>query len=393
MKIIWVAGARPNFMKVAAIWRAMEKHNAERTDERPLFEPLLVHTGQHYDTDMSEVFFSDLDLPVPNYSLGVGSGMHGEQTARILTEFERVLQLERPQVVGVVGDVNSSIACALATAKSYVLPGGRAPLLAHVEAGLRSRDRRMPEEINRIVVDALSDLLFTPEQSGTENLLAEGVGRERIHHVGNVMVDSLLAGLPKSLNQEQFKEWGLLSASGELRQFGLVTLHRPSNVDDDEMLTRLLAALEQIGDTVPIIFPVHPRTRVRMERLETGKLQRGASKTRDGVGLRMHGPLGYTDFLSLLQKAAFVITDSGGVQAETTALRVPCLTLRENTEWPITVAAGSNTLLGRDPDRIAHEVREVLAGRTKRAAIPPLWDGHAAERVIGVLSRIGSGLT
>jgi len=392
MKLIWVAGARPNFMKIAAIWRAMLRHNENLGPGDVPFKPILVHTGQHYDANMSEVFFKDLSLPAPHYYLGIGGGTHGEQTARILIEFEKILASEMPQMVGVVGDVNSSCACALAAAKSYVLPGGYAPLLVHVEAGIRSGDRRIPEEVNRIVVDALSDVFFTPEEAGDGHLLSEGKAPEAIHQVGNVMVDSVLDALERGPNDVPLRDRGLLDATGAPRAFGLVTLHRPSNVDDRDMLTRVIAALQSIAEDLPMVFPVHPRTRTRME--ELGLHAQGADcpgGPSAQSGLMLLPPLGYSDFLALQAKATFVITDSGGVQAETTALGVPCLTLRENTEWPVTVTMGSNTLVGQDPDRLVREARMILSGRKKAGGLPPLWDGRSAERIVAVLAKIGEG--
>ena len=386
MKIIWVAGARPNFMKIAPIWRAMEAFNKIALPYAERFEPLLIHTGQHYDANMSGVFFSDLALPEPHYSLGVGGGSHGGQVARTLVAFEKLLEQERPAMVGVVGDVNSTCACALATAKAYVLSGGRTPKLIHVEAGLRSGDRLMPEEINRVVTDSLSDLFFTSEESGTFNLLNEGIPPDRVHFVGNVMVDSLFNALNKEGGKKLIRNLKIPKYSDSLRSFGLVTLHRPSNVDDFEMLQRIMKALNEISTIIDIYFPVHPRTREKLEQwgLMEGDIISFSANTNNS--LHVLSPLGYDDFLSLMSRAAFIITDSGGIQEETTALGIPCLTLRENTERPVTVTIGTNSLLGRNPESILPEVEKILAGKGKTGTRPTLWDGHAADRIIEVLS-------
>lgn len=381
MKIIWVAGARPNFMKIAPIWRAMEAHNVKMCPGGERFDPILVHTGQHYDTNMSDVFFRDLRLPKPHYYLGVGGGGHAEQVARILVAFEKILNEERPDAVGVVGDVNSTAACAFATKKAYVLPGGQTPRLIHVEAGLRSGDRLMPEEINRLVTDVISDILFTTEASGSANLATEGVSGAKVFFVGNVMVDSLLDTLDQCGSKEVVSRFGL--GSGEAgAAYGLVTLHRPSNVDEPVALGRLMTALRQIAERVPILFPVHPRTRARLHELDSGAQDRSHPDTR----LKLIEPLGYEDFVILMKNAAFVITDSGGVQGETTALGVPCLTMRDNTEQPVTVDEGSSILLGRTPERLVAEVDAILKGRGKTGRVPDLWDGRAAERIVAVLA-------
>ncbi|MDS4068153.1 MAG: UDP-N-acetylglucosamine 2-epimerase (non-hydrolyzing) [Candidatus Competibacter sp.] len=386
MKIIWVAGARPNFMKIAPIWKAMAAWNADRDSDATRFAPLLVHTGQHYDANMSDVFFRDLALPGPNYALGVGSGAHAEQTGRVMMAFERILQQEKPDAVGVVGDVNSTCACALTTAKSYVLPGNRAPLLIHVEAGLRSGDRLMPEEINRLVTDALADVLFTTEESGTQNLLKEGIPPKRIHFVGNVMVDSLMQALERDQATPRRLE-PLAPSTG----YGLVTLHRPSNVDDPTLLADIIAALQGIGQSIPLYMPIHPRTRAQWADAHMIDLGSVATDQLPEIpGLYGLPPLGYHDFLALMRQAAFVITDSGGVQEESTVLGVPCLTLRENTERPITVSVGTNVLLGRNPQALQEQVNRIRRGEWKKGAIPPGWDGHAAERIIAVLAKWGT---
>lgn len=365
MHILHVVGARPNFMKAAPVLRAL----AARAGVRQT----LVHTGQHYDANMSEVFFEQLGMPRPDVNLEVGSGSHSRQTAEVLTRFELIVQERRPDLVLVYGDVNSTVAAALVCAKLRVPVG-------HVEAGLRSRDRTMPEEINRLLTDQLADLLFTPSADGDENLLREGIAVEKIYRVGNVMIDTLVRLLPAAE-----KRWPALRDDLDLGKnpYALVTLHRPSNVDDADSLGRILDALRDIAGRLPVIFPVHPRTRQRLKSFPQGS---GDSR------LRLIEPVGYVDCLALQQHAAVVITDSGGMQEETTFLSVPCLTLRENTERPITVEQGSNILIGRDLDRLRAEATRVLrdrrdAGPTgRRGRVPPLWDGKASERIAAVIS-------
>jgi UDP-N-acetylglucosamine 2-epimerase (non-hydrolysing) len=363
LKVINVVGARPNFMKVAPIVEAMRQRGAE-------FAPLVVHTGQHYDEQMSETFFRELGLPAPNIHLGVGSGSHAMQTAAVMERFEPVVLRERPDWVVVVGDVNSTLACALVCAKLLVP-------VAHVEAGLRSRDRTMPEEVNRVLTDSIADLLLTPSQDADRNLLAEGIEPHRIRLVGNVMIDSLFKQLENTEGSKVRERLGLIG-----REYAVMTLHRPSNVDDPTTLGQILAAVGRVGRRLPVIFPVHPRTRARME--EFGLLRRPEEMN----GLRLVEPLGYLDFLRLYSGAQLVLTDSGGIQEETTALGVPCLTLRENTERPITVEMGTNVVVGTDPARII-EAAEVALAR-KRAGtemrVPPLWDGHAAERIVEAIA-------
>ena len=365
LKVINVVGARPNFMKVAPIVEAMKRRERE-------FAPLIVHTGQHYDAQMSDAFFRDLGLPEPDIHLGVGSGTHAVQTARVMELFEPVIVREQPDWVVVVGDVNSTLACALVCAKLGVR-------VAHVEAGLRSRDRAMPEEINRLLTDQLADLLLTPSADADANLRAEGIAPERIRLVGNVMIDSLHAQLERAARSGVRER---LSVTG--RDYAVVTLHRPSNVDERATLARILAALERIGERVPVIFPAHPRTRQNLARfgLVEEIERRGA--------VRLIEPLGYLEFLRLYSGARLVLTDSGGIQEETTALGIPCLTLRENTERPITVEMGTNTIVGTDADRIVNAACAALdAPRDDPPArrLPPLWDGRAADRILDALSK------
>lgn len=365
-KVLLVAGARPNFMKIAPIIRALTVWNGENPDGK--VEQVLVHTGQHYDPEMSEIFFQDLEIPAPAHFLGVGSGSHAVQTARVMVAFEEVCSQEGPDAVVVVGDVNSTLACALTAKKMGIR-------VAHVEAGLRSRDLTMPEEINRMLTDAVSDWLFASEPAGVENLRAEGRPAEAIHLVGNTMVDSLLLALARQGAGKP--EEGPAGGEGH---YAVLTLHRPSNVDDPEKLRGILSAVEAIGRDLPVFFPVHPRTR---RALEAAGLWDRAQRP----GLRGLPPLGYSEFLRLLKGASLVLTDSGGIQEETTVLGIPCFTIRENTERPITVAEGTNTLVGTTPAGILAAYGEFRAGKSKRGRIPPLWDGRAAERIVGILAR------
>lgn len=351
--ILHVAGARPNFMKIAPIVDAFGRD--------PAFRQTLVHTGQHYDEAMSKVFFEELGIPRPDVDLGVGSGSHAVQTARVMIEFEKVVSEKRPDLVLVVGDVNSTVACALVAAKLGIP-------VAHVEAGLRSFDWGMPEEINRVVTDRLSDLLFTTEDSGNRNLAAEGVPADRVHFVGNVMIDTLLTHRDRAL------------ATGITRQldiepgtYGVVTLHRPSNVDREETLAPIVEALAEVARTRPVLFPIHPRTRSNLERF-------GLAEALGGV--RLLSPLGYLEFLGLVAQAGFVLTDSGGIQEETTVLGVPCLTARPNTERPVTVTHGTNRLIEPTRAGILEAVADLGQRPGDAAGAPELWDGHAAERIV-----------
>jgi UDP-N-acetylglucosamine 2-epimerase (non-hydrolysing) len=359
MKIINVVGARPNLVKIAPLLRAM------RRQER--VEPLLIHTGQHYDKKLSDIFFQQMKISEPDFNLDVGSGSQAWQTAEILKRIEPLLVDQRPDLVLVVGDVNSTLAASLAAAKLGIP-------IAHVEAGLRSFDRSMPEEINRVVTDALADHLFVTEQDAVENLLKEGRPRERIYFVGNVMIDALEQFLAVAQKSRIAEHLGLVS-NGSVQQFGLVTLHRPSNVDSSATLASLMRALDSVADMVPLIFPVHPRTRQKLSQLGI----------KDNAKLRLIDPLGYLEFICLLSHARIVLTDSGGVQEETTALDIPCLTLRENTERPVTVTTGTNHIVGQDFEKIKTRAREILDGNNKKGERPELWDGHAAERIVEIL--------
>jgi UDP-N-acetylglucosamine 2-epimerase (non-hydrolysing) len=359
VNIFNVVGARPNFMKIAPLLAEMRRHSDLRF--------LLIHTGQHYDEGMSDVFFRDLGIPEPDLHLGVGSGSHAVQTGKIMVAFEEILRKERPDLVLVVGDVNSTLACSVVAAKEQVS-------VAHVEAGLRSFDRTMPEEINRIVTDALSTYLFTTSPEAEVNLRNEGVAAERIHFVGNVMIDSLERC---SARAEASPIRSRLGVEGD---YALLTLHRPGNVDEVEPLRRIFRGLERIARRIPILFPIHPRT-VRM--LEEFGISTAPS------GLRVMEPLGYLDFLHLERHARLVLTDSGGIQEETTVMGVPCLTLRENTERPITLTEGTNALVGNDPDRIVAKAMEILDSPRPAPRRPRLWDGKAAERIVRILRAAG----
>lgn len=353
-KIHLIAAARPNFMKVAPLYHALRAE--------PWAIPVIVHTGQHYDANMSDSFFTDLGLPEPDFHLGIGSGSHAEQTARVMIAYEKLCLDEKPDLVVVVGDVNSTVACALVTAKLGIR-------VAHLEAGLRSFDRTMPEEINRLVTDAVADLLWTPSVDGDENLLREGVASHKIERVGNIMIDSLEMLRPKISTTEAYKEFGV-----EPRTYGVVTLHRPSNVDAPEKLHELCRLLVEISSLVPLIFPVHPRTRKNLQKWD---MLEELGRTQD---LHLADPLPYRSFMSLLFNARFALTDSGGIQEETTYLGVPCFTLRENTERPITVTQGTNCLT--DMARVRSDVRSFLLGQCKESSVPELWDGRTAGRVV-----------
>jgi UDP-N-acetylglucosamine 2-epimerase (non-hydrolysing) len=359
MKILNIVGARPNFMKMAPIQRAMQKS--------PLIEPFLIHTGQHYDKAMSDLFFNDLELPKPDVFLGIGSASHAVQTATIMMAFEKVCLEYKPDMVLVVGDVNSTVACSIVASKLWIP-------ITHVEAGLRSFDRKMPEEINRILTDSIADFLFVTEQSGIDNLLKEGVSRKKMHMVGNVMIDSLVYLLHKAKRSTILKKIKLNE-----KPFALVTLHRPSNVDSPENLTKMIEALEIIQKDINIVFPVHPRTAHNLERLNLkDKLDRCNN-------ILQLPPIGYLDFIKLQSSATLIISDSGGIQEESTYMGIPCLTVRENTERPITCAMGTNELVGMDMDLLIKSTHQILNGEWKKGKIPPLWDGNASERIIKVL--------
>jgi UDP-N-acetylglucosamine 2-epimerase (non-hydrolysing) len=431
-KWILVAAARPNFMKIAPLIRAINKHNdtvqircqnsnkssheyclREINHHDCYIHPFLVHTGQHYDDNMSDTFFRDLELPVPDIHLGIGSGSHAEQTGRVMIEFEQVLMREKPHLVIVVGDVNSTMACALAAVKLHIP-------VAHVEAGLRSFDRTMPEEINRIVTDTIADYLFTPSPDGDANLLLEGIKRDKIFLVGDIMVDSLLYYLDKAKKTDIRKRLAVESIP-----YALVTLHRPANVDSPKTLERIIQGMLNVAERIPVIFPIHPRTRKQVDAcgfedsfvfhpahsmvyrdyfnhdISTFQPERSSisgwtepdyrqDQTQVWPSLlpKIHvfPPLGYLEFLNLMAHAAVVLTDSGGIQEETTVLNIPCITLRDSTERPITLTEGTNILVHDDPDKMIAAVDKALNGKSKRGVCPAIWDGHTAERIIAILA-------
>ncbi|MBL7998601.1 MAG: UDP-N-acetylglucosamine 2-epimerase (non-hydrolyzing) [Candidatus Kapabacteria bacterium] len=360
-KVLSVVGARPNFMKVAPLHRTF-------VAQHPEIEHQICHTGQHYDPRMSDAFFNDLDMPAPAYFLGVGSGSHAEQTARVMVEFEKVCLEAKPDCVIVVGDVNSTIACTLTAAKLHI------PTI-HVEAGLRSFDRTMPEEINRIATDAICDYCFVTEQSGMDNLAHDGYPAERTFFVGNTMIDSLMYALPKAEQSGVVQECGLTPKS-----YVLMTLHRPSNVDDPQQLAMLLDVFEELSSQRDVVFPIHPRTRKNME--QSGLLARTEANPR----IHLIEPQGYVRFLALMKNADFVMTDSGGIQEETTVLGVPCLTLRTTTERPVTVSLGTNILIQPNGKEIREAMNALLTQPRKKGTVPPLWDGKAAERICEIIT-------
>ena len=376
-KIILVCGARPNFMKVAPLIRAIEKHNASSNGNT--IEPLLVHTGQHYDYNMSKIFFENLELPEPDIHLGIGSGTQAWQTGKIMIEFEKVLFREKADIVIVVGDTNSTLAASLAVAKLHTP-------IAHVEAGLRSYDKSMPEEVNRVLTDAIADYLFTPSPDANENLMGEGILEKKIFLVGNVMIDSLLYGKGKAQESCILSQLGLTE-----RNYAVLTLHRPHNVDNEISLKRIAKTLDTISQRIPIVFPCHPRTRKNIERFKLGHLfqhvnTKDAKPSTSTSRIFLTEPLSYLNFLKLMMSATLVMTDSGGIQEETTAMDIPCLTLRNTTERPITVTQGTNTLVGSDSARVIEEAFRILDGKGKKGNCPDLWDGKAAERIVEILS-------
>ena len=360
-KVITVAGARPNFIKIAPLHRAFLK----KPDR---FEHKICHTGQHFDQNMSKIFFEELEIPEPDFNLGVGSGSHADQTARIMIEFEKIMIREKPDLILVPGDVNSTLACSVVASKMGISIG-------HVEAGLRSFDRAMPEEINRIVTDVLSDYLFVSERSGLANLKAEGVADEKIHFVGNIMIDSLVHFLPSINNSNVLERLGLTKS-----EYTLLTFHRPRNVDSRNSLSELVDTLNRLALKTKLVFPMHPRTRKNLS-------EHGLSTKMD-PGILLLDPVGYIDFLALTRSAKLVITDSGGIQEETTFLGVQCITVRDNTERPVTVSEGTNQLVGTDLKKVEVAAEKVLAGEIKQGAVPELWDGQTAERIVRIVTEL-----
>jgi len=362
MKVVNIVGARPNFIKIAPLMHAMVSSS--------VIEPILLHTGQHYDYNMSESFFLELQIPEPDVYLNVGSDTHGKQVATIMRKFDDFCEEHQPDLVVVVGDVNSTMACTLVAAKRHIK-------VAHIEAGIRSYDRGMPEEVNRIVTDSVADLLLPPSKDAVENLLKEGHTAEQIHLVGNIMIDTLLKNQQKILKSDILQK-----LSVNPKQYALLTLHRPSNVDDVESLRNIIEALEEIQKRVKIVFPVHPRTKSRIE--EFGLL----NKINQLENIILTDPLGYFDFGKLVYDAKFVLTDSGGIQEETTVYQIPCITIRENTERPVTVWEGTNKLAGSDKEKIVDFANKIIDGKWKNGAIPELWDGKTAERIVNVFENI-----
>jgi UDP-N-acetylglucosamine 2-epimerase (non-hydrolysing) len=360
LKFLVIAGARPNFMKVAPIIQEIQKYSAAAANRGMQLDYRLIHTGQHYDEKMSDIFFTDLGIPAPDVNLAVGSGSHAVQTANLMLKFEPICEKEKPDWVVVVGDVNSTMACTLVCSKLGIK-------VAHVEAGLRSFDREMPEEVNRIVTDALADLLLTPSADADENLKREGIPEAKIKLVGNVMIDALMANLEKARTSQILSRLGLAK-----KDFVYVTLHRPSNVDNREGLAGIMSELQRLADNTPVVFPMHPRTCKMCEEFGIP-----LDKHR---GIRVVEPLGYHDSLCLTEAARFILTDSGGLQEESTYFKTPCLTLRPNTERPVTITMGSNKLTNLK--RLSKDVDEMLAGRTEVGQIPPLWDGRTSERIV-----------
>ncbi|MCP4267541.1 MAG: UDP-N-acetylglucosamine 2-epimerase (non-hydrolyzing) [Candidatus Brocadiaceae bacterium] len=361
MKIVCVVGARPNFMKIAPIIDALVQHN--QTSDTPI-QYSLVHTGQHYDEKMSKLFFDDLKIPKPDIDLEVGSASHADQTAEIMKKFEKICLREKPTHILVVGDVNSTIACALVASKLNIK-------IIHVEAGLRSFDRSMPEEVNRVLTDAISDMLFITEKSAEGNLKREGISKDKIFFVGNVMIDTLLKHKEKAQGSNVFDILGI-----EKQNYAVLTLHRPSNVDNPVVFREIFSAINDISQKLPILFPVHPRAKSRIDKLNISLNE----------NITFCDPLGYLDFLKVMSNARFILTDSGGIQEETTVLGIPCLTIRENTERPVTISHGTNILVGTRSEKIVQEGEKIIRGITGENKIPELWDGKSAERIVKILA-------
>lgn len=374
--VIHVVGARPNFMKIAPIFVSIKEQN--QRNNSLFIDQFIVHTGQHYGKEMSESFFSDLGIPNPHFNLNVGSGSHAYQTANIMLSFERVLEELFPDLVVVGGDVNSTVACAITAKKAGIR-------VAHVEAGLRSFDRSMPEEINRILTDSISDLLFTTEQSANINLSNDGISPEKIFFVGNTMIDSLVQQLKNAIQLKTMERVNLYG-NGPIK-YGLLTMHRPANIDNADVLSGFLKTFSLLSDNIPMVFPAHPRT---VKQIKENKMEALFSTThevlRNKKGMVLIDPLGYRDMLNLMRSAEYVITDSGGIQEETTYLGIPCLTIRENTERPVTIDYGTNILVGQDPELLSEEISKIISGKQKKGVVPALWDGKASERIVDTIS-------
>lgn len=377
LKWLIVAGARPNFMKIAPLFKEIERFNTGKKTETAI-TPVLVHTGQHYDEKMSKVFFEDLGLPKPDIDLSIGSASHAVQTASIMIEFEKVCLDIKPDLVIVVGDVNSTLACSLVAVKLGIK-------VAHIEAGLRSFDRSMPEEINRIVTDSVSDYLFTTCEDANENLKREGISEDKIFFVGNLMVDTLLSHRAKAEKSHIVETLNLKNGAG-IKDYAVLTLHRPSNVDVRETFEGIIKPIHELSNKIPVIFPAHLRTQKQIKAFGMEKYFYNSRLTGNPPGISMIDPLGYLDFLKLMANATLILSDSGGIQEETTILGVPCLTIRENTERPVTITEGTNVLVGTNPDKIKTYAADILINDKKAGRIPALWDGNAAERIVRILT-------
>lgn len=385
LKISLIAGARPNFMKIAPLVRAIESHNKSKRVPRIGYK--IIHTGQHYDYEMSRVFFQDLDIPAPDIYLNVGSGSHAAQTGRVMIKLEKTLRQEKPDLVVVVGDVNSTLACSLVVAKT-IYGNGKRPLLAHIEAGLRSFDRKMPEEINRLLTDRVSDFLFTTSEEDNENLVREGIPEKKIFPVGNIMIDNLLLSLKKASRSPVLEELNLTRKGGVTTPYAVLTLHRASNVDCPVTLKKIIRALKAVSREIPVIFSAHPRTEKNIREFGlTGyfTVREAGDEALLNRGLYLIKPLGYIDFLKLVISSTLVLTDSGGLQAEACFLGVPCLTLRETTEWPVTLKSGANRLVGSSRQRIIAGFNKAFKAKKTKASRPELWDGKTAGRIVNII--------
>jgi len=382
LKWLIVAGARPNFMKIAPLVNAIDKYNEDGKSGGKIIIPLIVHTGQHYDKAMSKIFFEELGIPKPDINLGIGSGGQGKQTGKIMIAFEKVVLTKKPDLVIVVGDVNSTLACSLVAVKLGIK-------VAHIEAGLRSFDKTMPEEINRIVTDSISDYLFTTCEDADENLRREGISNDKIYFVGNLMVDTLLAH-KKRANKSNILQKLNLANNTQQRDYGVLTLHRPSNVDVKKTFKNILESLKEISKLIPIIFPAHLRTQKQIKSFGMQDYFDYPLSSNNSHGIRLIDPLGYLDFLKLMSNAKIVFSDSGGIQEETTILGISCLTIRENTERPITIKEGTNTLVGTNSDKIIDTAMKILNGGCKAGSTPKLWDGKSAKRVVDILIKMNS---
>lgn len=378
LKWLIVAGARPNFMKIAPLIKGVEQYNHDRNNDGAAIMPVLVHTGQHYDEKMSKVFFEDLCMPKPDIDLNIGSASHAVQTAKIMIEFEKVCADTKPDLVIVVGDVNSTLACSLVAVKMGIK-------VAHIEAGLRSFDRSMPEEINRIITDSISDYLFTTCEDADENLKREGISEDKIFFVGNLMVDTLLSHRDKADKSHIIEMLNLKNGAG-IKDYAVLTLHRPSNVDIRDTFEGIIEPIYRLSNKIPVIFPAHLRTQKQIKAFGMEKYFHYSALSGNSHAISLIEPLGYLDFLKLMASAKLVLSDSGGIQEETTILNIPCLTIRDNTERPVTITEGTNRLVGTNSDKIISYANDILRNKGKAGRIPSLWDGNAAERIVNILT-------